>query len=66
MQNYASAMQTICKYYAKRCQAKKRKAKQRKEKQSKEKKNKQNKNKQNKIFPHFSNLTFLGIYISRV
>lgn len=51
---YASALQAVCKMMP-------RKAKKRKEKQSKE-----NKNKQNKIFPHFSNLTFLGIYIFRV
>ena len=40
MQNYSIALQTICKYYAKRCQAKKRKAKQRKEKQIKQKQTK--------------------------
>ncbi len=40
MQNYASTMQTVCKYYAKRCQAKKRKAKKRKAKQIKQKQTK--------------------------
>ena len=61
-------MQVQCKRYASTMQndAKKSKEKKSKAKQSKENKNKQNKNKQNKIFPHFSNLTFLGIYISRV
>ena len=64
-QNYASAKQTVCKYYAKRCQekkskakkskAKKRKAKQRKEKQSKAKKRKEKqiKQKQTKIIFKF-------------
>lgn len=57
----ANDMQVHYKRYAKWCQEK-----QRKEKQSKENKNKQNKNKQNKMFKQFYNLTFLGIYISRV
>ena len=59
---YASTMQND----AKKSKEKKSKAKQSKENKNKQNKNKQNKNKQNKIFPHFSNLTFLGIYISRV